>query len=170
MSLRSCIVCCTIVLFLIAGCGDGRPKRVNVVGKVTLDGKPLEGAMVALQPIPDASLKGFARPANATTNAAGEFVPGTYGEGDGLPPGKYRVAIIKREVVGKLPDNYNPDRPEQFNVTYKWITPRAVAVAERSGLEVEVTKSGINPAVIDLKSVRPEEIEVTGPQARANEP
>lgn len=169
MSIRH-LALCVIALSIVSGCGDGRPTLVKPVGKVTLDGQPLEGAMVALQPIPDPSLDGFARPANAVTDASGEFVPGTYGQADGLPPGKYRVGIMKREVVGKLPEDYDPEQAERFNVTYKWITPRAVSQVESSGLQVEVTKTGMTPEVIEIKSVQPAEIEVTGPRAQANQP
>lgn len=155
---------------MMSSCGNGRPGLVKATGKVTLDGQPLEGAKVALQPVTADAKTAYQRPSSAITNAAGEFIPQTYLKDDGIPVGKYRVAVLKREVVGQLPPGYLEDQPELFNVKYKWITPRSVSLAETSGIEVEVTSSGFQPDVIALQSAATPEIELTGPQARADEP
>ena len=153
------------------GCGgDGRPRLVKATGKVTLDGAPLEAAIVAFQPITDEKAK-YQRPSNGISSATGEFTIGTYGTIDGIPVGKYRVGVIKREVVGKLPDNYDEENAAAFNLSYKWVTPRDYSDPTTSGIEVEVTSSGIQPATIDMKTNgKPAEIEKTGPQKRALEP
>ncbi|MDP1796187.1 MAG: hypothetical protein Q8K78_01835, partial [Planctomycetaceae bacterium] len=104
------------------------------------------------------------------TNASGEFVLGTYASDDGAPVGKYKVGILKKEVVGKLPENFNSETEGTTNLTYKWITPRAVADPNSSGLTAEITSSGLKPDTFDLKAPAQPEIERTGPQARANDP
>ncbi|WLD15387.1 carboxypeptidase-like regulatory domain-containing protein [Planctellipticum variicoloris] len=153
------------------GCGgSGRPRLVKVQGKVTLDGQPLEGAQVALLFVTTEKGK-YQRPSRATTDPGGAFTPQTYGNDDGLPVGKYKVGVIKREIVGNLPANFSEENPEASNVKYKWTTPREYADPASSGLEVEVTSSGLKPETIDLKTNgKPPEIELTGPQKRANDP
>lgn len=156
---------------MVTGCGgSGRPSLVKVKGKITLDGQPLEGAQVALQLIADEKSK-YQRPSRAVTTAGGEFTPQTYGSDDGLPVGKYRVGVLKREMVGKPPENFNEENPGAFNLKYKWITPREYSDPTSSGLEIEVTSAGMKPDTIDLKTNgKPPEIELTGPQRRAVEP
>lgn len=156
---------------MIAGCGgDGRPRLVKVTGKVTLDGQPLEGAIVAFQPITQDKAK-YQRPSSGISESSGEFTIGTYGTDDGLPVGKFKVGVVKRELVGKLPDDFNSENAAAYNLKYKWTTPREYADPATSGLEVEVTSSGLKPETIDLKTNgKPPEIELTGPQKRANDP
>jgi hypothetical protein len=152
----------------LAGCGgSGRPKLVKAIGTVTLDGNPLEGAIVGLQPITDAKAK-YQRPSSAVTDSSGKFTLGTYAKDDGAPIGKYKVGIQKRELMGERPKDFNEENSGAYNLKYKWITPRNVANPASSGLEVEVTSSGIKPEVIELKSPPQQEFEVTGPQQRAD--
>ncbi len=154
----------------LLGCGgSGRPSLVKVTGKVTVDGKPVEGAIVAFQYVADAKAE-YQRPSTGYTDAAGEFVLGTYAHDDGAPVGKYKVGILKKEVVGKLPENYNSETEGSVNLTYKWMTPRSAADPNTSGLTAEITSSGLNPGTFDLKASPQPEIERTGPQVRANDP
>jgi len=171
MQFLTCLLGVSGILLIAAGCGgSGRPSLVKVTGKITVDGQPVEGALVAMQLITDEKSK-YQRPSSATTNAEGEFTPRTYGPEDGLPLGKYRIGIQKRELVGELPKDFNAENPDAYNLRYKWLTPREYADPQSSGLEVEVTSSGLEPAVIDLKTNgRRPEIELTGPQRRANDP
>jgi hypothetical protein len=164
---------CLLSAAILAGCGGSdRPSLTKVSGTVTLDGQPLEGAMVSFQYVADEKSK-YQRPSSGVTDAQGKFTLGTYDKDDGLPVGKYKVAIQKRELVGQLPPDYNEEMAGSYNLTYKWITPRSYSSPETSGLEAEVTRSELKPAVFDLKTngAQPE-IERTGPQARArvNEP
>ncbi len=163
----SCFLLLSVVML---GCGNGRPQLSKAKGRVTLDGQPLDGAQIALQPIVTGSTSTYQRPSFAFTDDAGHFIPETYGGQDGLPRGKYRVAVIKKEVVGKLPPGYDETQPDLFNVKYRWITPRSVSDPEGSGLEIEVTSSGMRPDVIELKSSPVPEFEMTGPRAKSNEP
>ncbi len=149
------------------GIVDGR-----VVGHGDARCKPLEGAQVSFKP--EATSKGkdsFQRPSHGTTDATGKFTLGTYGKGDGIPSGKYKVRIRKRELVGQLPENYNSENPDATPVQYKWVTPRSYSDPESSGLLLEVTSSALKPNLFDLKTngAQPE-VETTGPQAKFNEP
>lgn len=152
----------------LVGCGGSdRPKLVKATGTVTLDGKPLEGALVGFQPMTDAKSK-YHRPSSAVTDASGKFLLGTYDKDDGVPVGKYKVGVQKRELVGELPKDFNSENPDAYNLQYKWITPRSAADPASSGLEINVTSSGLSPAVIELKALPQPEIERTGPQRRAD--
>jgi len=99
-----------------------------VTGKVTLDGKPIEGAMVSFHMIDDPG----ARPGAGLTNADGEFQVTTWKISDGGLVGKHRVTISK--VMS--PMSPGGDEYELFPAEY-------VSV-ERTKLEVEVTKLGDN--------------------------
>lgn len=161
------VVCLSLTT---AGCGgSGRPRLAKLAGTVHLDGKPLEGAQVALVMVSDAKSK-YKRPSSATTDAQGKFIPQTYGKDDGLPVGKYKVGVQKRELVGQLPKDFDAENPGKYNLKYKWITPMSAAQPDSSGITVEVTSSGMKPDVIELKSAPQPEIELTGPQRKANEP
>ena len=76
-----------IAMSCTLGCGDN--KLSTVQGEVTLDDKPVAGAMVVFQ-----SETG-GPPANAVTDAAGHFRMSTYANGDGMVPGTYRVTVAK---------------------------------------------------------------------------
>lgn len=154
------LLCIMLLGVWLTGCGRGRPAFVEVTGTITLDGKPLEGAVVSFQPVSQES-GGFARPSSAITDAEGKFSPGTFEANDGLPAGKYRVAIQKREPVGGA---LATDKSQASGPTkYQWITPRRLADPNRSGLEAEVTSSGLEPAVFELKSDGPPEVETVRP-------
>lgn len=154
----------------LAGCGDGRPSLVQPTGTVTLDGEPVEGAIVSFLPVAEES-DSYQRPSSGITDASGKFTLMTYAKGDGLPEGQYAVGIQKREVVGELPPNYNDETPEAFNVRYRLVIPRKYGDPKTSGLTAEVSSEGIEPAAFELDSGgRPPEVELTGPQRRANEP
>ena len=156
-------ICAALICLILAGCGGAdRPKLVSVRGKVTLNGQPLEGALIAMQLDPPDPV--YMRPAQAKSNAAGEFVPATYGDEEGIPPGKYKVAVVKQE----FPEGYNTEMPELNTKPVKYITPLMYSDVETSGLTVEVTSSGITPDIIALEG-EPETVGSAN-QRRANDP
>ncbi|MBM3971375.1 MAG: carboxypeptidase regulatory-like domain-containing protein [Planctomycetes bacterium] len=87
-------------LFL-AGCSDGLspppnlPSTVKVTGTATLDGKPLEGAVIRFAPISD---KGF-HGASGVTDASGKYELVTdIGNGQSRPgviPGEYTIHVSR---------------------------------------------------------------------------
>jgi hypothetical protein len=89
-------------MFMVAGCGDGKKKLAKVSGKVTLDGKALDGATVVFHPAEGG------RPATGLTGADGHFTLTTYTSGDGAQIGEHKVVITKSnqaEVVAPSPSD-----------------------------------------------------------------
>ncbi|MDX1969272.1 MAG: hypothetical protein SFV23_18995 [Planctomycetaceae bacterium] len=170
--MASCVrwLSCGLLLTGLLGCGgDGRPRLIPVSGTVTLDGNPLEGAIVGFQPIADAKEK-FQRPPGGITDAAGKFVLGTYDKTDGAPVGKYKVVIQKREITSKLPDDFNSEMASQTNINYKWVTPKSLSDPATTNLTAEITTSGLEPSTFALTGIQPPEVERTGPQVQLNGP
>jgi len=79
-------------------------------GAITLDGNPLEGALVTL--VPEDFMGGSIEPAQATTDAGGQFKPKTEGVDPrlfGARAGMYRITVSKKDAGGNetIPANYN---------------------------------------------------------------
>ncbi len=165
VSRRTFSACVVIHVLCLIGCGSDRPTLVSVSGRVTLDGKPLEGATVAMKLIEQGASQ-FGRPCRAVTDADGSYRPSAYGDAQGIPPGKYQVAVMKQEI----PPNYNAENPAAVPVNIRWITPRYYSDVVTSGLVVEVSSSGISPEVLNLESTGEGEIENTGVKRRSNDP
>jgi hypothetical protein len=111
------IALCSVML-LVAGCGDGRPKRVPVSGRVTIDGQPLEYGFVQVMP------KGN-RPASGPLDSQGRFSLTTFDEKDGCVLGKHPVAVIPNKSLNAT--------------TMKWFAPKKYNDPATSGLQLEVT-------------------------------
>ncbi len=128
------------------GCGKGRPTTIPVTGTVTLDGKPIAGATVMLQP------QGPGKPAVGVTDDQGRFSLYTFEPGDGALPGTYLVTVRKVEVTGFLADDQGlsgPVSPEGIKET--WIIPKKYSDAQAFGRQVEVRR-GMGPLQLDLTS------------------
>jgi hypothetical protein len=78
----------------VFGCGESGPKLVPVAGVVTLNGKPLEGAVVSFHPDPS-NKEG--KPGEDITGPEGNYKVNTNGR-SGLVPGKYHVSVTKLSV------------------------------------------------------------------------
>lgn len=81
----------SFVVFVVACSGDKGPPRFPVQGRVFVDGKAAHRAIVWFHPV-DPVEPGSPRP-RGIVDQAGEFRMGTYDSKDGVPAGKYRVAI-----------------------------------------------------------------------------
>jgi len=133
------------------GCGgSGRPALIEAQGQVTLDGEPVSDAQIFLQYTGEE--EAFQRPVSAVTDDAGHFSLNAYPDDIGVPEGTYKLAIMKKEQVGELPENYNPELAQQFRVKYRWTVPKKYSTLESSGLTLEVTSEGLQPAVIELST------------------
>ena len=103
--MRSCLKyrACWLALVGIVAVGCGNKNTVPVKGVVTLDGRPVEGAMVKFVPV---APKGHE--ASAMTDSSGSFSLGTLTERDGAWPGSYKVCVQKVFIdaadQGKVPD------------------------------------------------------------------
>jgi hypothetical protein len=139
------IPCCVLILSVVAcvGCGKG---LVDVNARVTLDGKPLEGAAVSL--ISAGQTRN--RIASGITNAEGRVHFTTFQPNDGVLPGEYKVVVIKTpksaEEEMATYDRNNPDdvkrlmqRERSGNVAYTpTLLPRAYLTPETSPLSCTV--------------------------------
>lgn len=114
-------------LFLSAGC-DSRPARVQVSGKVLIDGEPLKFGSVDFFPE-----KG--RQASGILDANGNFTLTCYEPGDGALIGNHQVQILAGDAV---------------NVTTTvWHAPKKYADRRTSGLVQEI-KDPTDSLVINL--------------------
>jgi hypothetical protein len=106
-------------LLAVAGCGDGRPKRVPVSGQVLIDGQPLSFGYIGFVPEHD-------RPSVAKLDKHGRFTMACFDVDDGVVVGKHAVEVIAREPLGE-------DR-------LRWHAPKKYASSETSGLVEEITE------------------------------
>jgi hypothetical protein len=93
-------------LVVLAALGCGNKNLVSVKGVVTLDGQPVEGALVKFVPKGDGGSHGHE--ATAVTDDSGHFSLGTLAEGDGAWRGVYKVCvqkiIIDPAMQAKMPE------------------------------------------------------------------
>ena len=101
------------------GCGDGRPARVPVSGRVLIDGEPLTRGIVQFVP------KG-SRPSAGKINQNGEFTLTCYDGDDGIVPGTHQVMVAAKEMISES--------------KVKWHAPPKYADFRKSGLAFEITE------------------------------
>jgi hypothetical protein len=125
-------------LAFAAGCGDSKATPYPVSGKLLVDGKEPDGALVRLWPVdsdgPDAIRPlGYVQP-------DGTFQLTTQKENDGAPPGRYKVTVEWRP---KKKSSTEPDGPDRLKGRYA--DPRA------SKIEVTINKGGttLDPIKLD---------------------
>ena len=147
-----CIFSLTLLLIFLPGCGNRIPVT-PVTGTITLNGAPVENAMVTF--IPDSS----GTVATATTDKTGKYVLKTY-LGDktalGAFPGGYKVTVVKR-VQTDFPDlnleNLTPEEEEALSnqvsaalrgraPRYEYLVPQKYESQATSGLTAEVPAKG----------------------------
>ncbi|HQU45924.1 MAG TPA: carboxypeptidase-like regulatory domain-containing protein, partial [Pirellulales bacterium] len=148
----------------IAGCDGAGPKlaTVPVGGRVTLDGQPLEGALVAF--IPDDANNG--KSANGTTDASGNFQLKTLSGGANLSigalPGDYKVSVAKVPAAGaSMPSMGQPGGESTDSVLGAPAGPKPETAASSipvmygnpatSGFTATVKPSGNEPFKFELK-------------------
>jgi len=88
------------LLLLVSGCGDGRPKRVPVSGRVLIDGKPLSYGFVRVVP------EG-ARPASGKIGPDGRFTLTTFEPGDGAVLGTHAMSVAGVEVINSTSQRWH---------------------------------------------------------------
>ena len=97
----------SVVAFV--GCGDSNPPTYKVTGVVTLDGKTVEGAIVAFTPTSGSDPKS----AVGTSGADGKSNLTTFTGGDGALPGAYKVTVSKIQYA----PGENPYAPKESSPT-----------------------------------------------------
>jgi hypothetical protein len=131
-----------VLVGFIAGCGESK-KPWEIVypakGVITLDGKPLGGALIGFVP-ENSEVPSSVRP-QSTSKEDGSFVVGTYSSADGAPEGSYRVIVTHYPIVGSKdnPTNGPNDLPPKY------------ARAESTDLRLEVKGPSTEFASLDLK-------------------
>jgi predicted small lipoprotein YifL len=118
-----------------AGCGSKGPVLVPVTGKVVVNGKPAEHAVVVLHPV---SPNDLPKP-RGTVGADGSFTLTTHTTGDGAPPGEYRVTV-EQWLAGTKADD-----PPSSRLPPKYAKP------ETSGLTATVTDAATELKTIEIK-------------------
>jgi hypothetical protein len=131
----SVAVVCSSVLAICGCTGSSGPETVEVVGTITMDGKPIEGANVIFHPIGTAT---NVLASQATTNADGRFELSTHvGKGEfkrGVVPGEYAVAVAKLDTAA-IAKTYAP--PSN-------LLPKRFANPETSELKATVAADQVN--------------------------
>ena len=141
-----CVSLSAVMLIGLVGCGgekkpDGFPPIYPVTVRVTQEGKPLEGASVALT-APDGSVPWVV---GGTTDASGNVKLRTHGKYEGAPAGKYNVQVSKVIYEGR--DEYldamnRNDTAAAQNIDVKVFqyVEDAYTSAKDTPLRVEITK------------------------------
>jgi hypothetical protein len=111
-----------------------RPATVPVSARVTLNGQPVEGAVVTFSPD-----KREGHGACGTTDASGKATLTTFEVGDGAVPGAYYVSISKTLAQGTGPD-----------AEKRRLLPPVYESPQTSPLAAEVVEGGVNDFVFDL--------------------
>ncbi len=124
-----------VALLTVAVAGCGERDIVGVTGKITYDGQPATTGAVTFQPAPGQPAE--LQPASGAINPDGTYKMAS-GLGDGVPPGKYRVAVESMEPV------------ELENPVQKWLIPAKFANPDTSGLTAEISPSGPSSVKIDF--------------------
>jgi len=117
MTRLSLLAACWLGVFLIAGCGDGRPSRAPVSGQVLIDGEPLTLGTITLNP------QG-ARSSRGKIGEDGRFSLSCYESDDGVVLGTHRVAVMANEPIG--------------DSGMKWFAPKKYSNFQTSGLELTI--------------------------------
>src|SRR5262245_26676316 len=76
------------------GCGDGRPARVPVSGKVLIDGQPLKVGYIRFVPT-------GTRASGGSIDAKGRFTLMCFDPADGAVPGKHQVEVLASENLSR---------------------------------------------------------------------
>ncbi|MDO4584290.1 MAG: hypothetical protein Q4D62_09330 [Planctomycetia bacterium] len=112
-----------LFLFVMGGCGDGRPRCYPVAGKVLVNGKPLAGDFDGtIRFVWADSTTEYGRPATANIDENGHFSLTTFEKNDGCPLGKYKVELYVfqkhgRKVSYLVPLRYQNAATSDLNVT-----------------------------------------------------
>lgn len=138
---KLCQALFTVLLMIVAGCGDGTTPIANLVschGIVTLDGLPLSHGVVGFEPVdPNTGWSATGAIKN------GHFKMVTTASAAGAVIGKYQVRVLSEEETPAGAD----DKLQRS----KSLIPEKYNDINRSGLEVEVT-NGMKPIELKLLS------------------
>ena len=158
-NLLCCLILCLASISVpgFVGCGGPKwPPTYKCSGVVTLDGAPVDRATITFYPLDGQ------KPANATTDANGNYELTSFNAGDGATPGAFGVAIQKfpaieiEAVPGGKPfdESNNTDEgpsPDSEKDPVNQL-PEKYSKYEKSGLSAIVVADGENIFTFELKS------------------
>lgn len=122
------------LLLATIGCGDGRPDRVPVSGRVLIDGEPLTFGYIRLVPDND-------RPSGGQLDAQGQFTLTCYDGGDGAVLGRHRVEISAGELKGGKMHWHAPKKYNAISTSGETVT----IDGPTENLEINLTWDGGKP-------------------------
>jgi hypothetical protein len=145
------------VFLCIAGCSNTNLSGlVPVSGMVTLDGQPLEEAMLNFQP-KEVKVEN-PRAGVARSDAAGKFRVMTLQPNDGVYPGEYKVIVSKSVEVPLTPQEEEKIKKLiQDNIpipdpVYKELIPTLYTKFETTPLVITIGSNGDTNLTIELNS------------------
>lgn len=137
-----------VAISWMGGCGSprdpNRPQTFTTSGRLTLEGKVVEGATVSFSPSSGPSAVGI-------TDPQGQFELTTFSKGDGAVAGEHVVTVTRFEVpkpAGSTEGEYVP--PSAPLPTPKNSFPKKYGSPETSGLKVTVEPKPANVIPLDL--------------------
>jgi hypothetical protein len=139
--IHSLAICLMLVVAL--GCDDGRPARVPVSGRVTIDGQPVTSGSVSFRP-PQG------RPASGKLDDQGRFTLKTFEPGDGCVPGKHEVTIHSTDLLSRTQLRWNVPKKYQSSSTSDI---RVTIDGPKDDLEIQLTWGGQKGPVLETISV-----------------
>jgi 5-hydroxyisourate hydrolase-like protein (transthyretin family) len=98
-SCRSAVAAWALTCLALAGCSDpyaNEKKCYKIVGTITVDGKPASGLQLSLHSTSGVDQTQPTFP-QGQTDAEGKVKFSTYADGDGAPPGEYKVTASWQE-------------------------------------------------------------------------
>jgi hypothetical protein len=144
------------VLVAFGGCGKDRLDVSPVRGKVVCNGQGVPQATVIFFPVEATDEMAAKMRPFAYAGMDGQFEIKTYVDGDGAPPGKYRVSII---APAGGPPTSSKDRPADAPTAAAGpavMVPPAIikkyANVETSGIEVDIKEgeNNLDPFVLTM--------------------
>ena len=123
--LHSGKVSVTLSLLLIAGgCAPSGPKTIGVEGTVNFASRDRPHAVDIFFRPKEVYGDGPTRPSSKRLDDTGHFEVSSFGDGDGLVPGKYEVAVVYYDLrPGGDPDNEGNWIAQQFIAPPLDLTP-----------------------------------------------
>jgi hypothetical protein len=137
----ACLGAGLVMLVLLTGCGGGEtvklPATVPFSGKVTLDGKPLEGAILTFIPSSPGGEVG-----TGSTNADGkyELKIGTTITKSGGVPGTYKVRINRLSTMDGKP--FDPTKKGSVSVPGGDLLKEEYSDQEKTQLQATIPDQG----------------------------
>ncbi|MCH2113396.1 MAG: carboxypeptidase-like regulatory domain-containing protein [Pirellulales bacterium] len=149
---RPSSLCGVIASLLLTGCGGSEIHTVPAIGRVTLGGQSVGGAVIGF------ALVDGIEAYNAYTDANGAFSMRYSNSIEGIPPGEYRVSVRSLSDLAPyglgLPAGHIPGQPIKRENRKKIpsMVPYRYHDSTKSGLTASVEEDGDNDFVFALQS------------------